>query len=192
LKSIPELKTKNLIISLLHPEDFKLLVNYESENRIHLSHWEPTRSAEYFSVEETQKRVERNIENFRLGSSISFVGFNQEQSKIICLCTFSNIVHGAFQACHLGYSISEKEQGKGLMFEMLQASIEYVFTELGLHRVMANHMPSNIRSERLLARLGFEREGIAKSYLKIAGLWQDHVLTSKINQSHTDSVRPQT
>ena len=184
MKSIPELKTENLIISLLNPEDFKLLVKYESENRIHLSQWEPTRSVEYFSLEETQKRVEINIENFQLGSSISLVGFNKEQSKIICLCTFSNIVHGVFQACNLGYSISEKNQGKGLMFEMLQASIGYVFSELNLHRIMANYVPSNIRSEKLLTGLGFEREGIAKSYLKIAGLWQDHVLTSKINPIH--------
>jgi ribosomal-protein-alanine N-acetyltransferase len=38
-----------------------------------------------------------------------------------------------------------------------------------------------VRSERLLARLGFEREGYAKAYLKIAGQWQDMVLNSLIN-----------
>ncbi len=55
-----------------------------------------------------------------------------------------------------------------------------------LHRVMANYVPSNIRSENLLNRLGFRKEGTAKSYLKIAGSWQDHVLTSKINLCETD------
>jgi ribosomal-protein-alanine N-acetyltransferase len=133
--------------------------------------------------EETKKRVELNFENFHLGSSISLVVFDKSQSEIICSCTFSNIVHGAFQACNLGYSISEKKQGAGLMFEMLQASIQYVFTEYNLHRVMANYIPSNIRSGKLLHKLGFQKEGLAKSYLKIAGSWQDHVLTSKINQS---------
>lgn len=51
---------------------------------------------------------------------------------------------------------------------------------------MANYTPSNIRSEKLLTKLGFEKEGLAKSYFKIAGSWQDHVLTSKINPSHID------
>jgi ribosomal-protein-alanine N-acetyltransferase len=44
---------------------------------------------------------------------------------------------------------------------------------------MANHVPRNERSARLLARLGFEREGYAKRYLQIAGTWEDHVLTAK-------------
>ena len=183
MKSIPELKTENLIVSLLNPEDFELLVKYESDNRVHFFQWEPTRIAEYFSLEETKKRVESNLENFQLGSSISLVGFNKDKSEIICLSTFTNIVHGAFQACNLGYSISEKEQGKGLMFEMLQVSIQHVFTEYNLHRIMANFIPSNTRSEKLLNRLGFQKEGLAKSYLKIAGSWQDHVLTSKLNPS---------
>jgi ribosomal-protein-alanine N-acetyltransferase len=45
---------------------------------------------------------------------------------------------------------------------------------------MANYMPRNDRSGRLLGRLGFEKEGYAKRYLKIEGLWEDHVLTAKI------------
>jgi ribosomal-protein-alanine N-acetyltransferase len=181
LKLIPELETENLIISVLKPDDFELFVKYNSDNRNHLSPWEPTRIPEYFGLEETKKRVEVSFKDFQLGTSISFVAFDKNKSEIICLCTFSNIVYGVFQACNLGYSISEKKQGLGLMYEMLQASIHYVFTEYNLHRIMANYIPSNIRSGKLLDKLGFQKEGIAKSYLKIAGTWQDHVLTSKIN-----------
>ncbi|MCJ8294623.1 MAG: GNAT family N-acetyltransferase [Colwellia sp.] len=184
--TIPELKTERLIVSVLTPDDYEFLVKYESDNSSHLSQWQPTRIAEYFGVEETQKRVKLNFKNFQLGSSISLVAFDKSKSEIICLCTFSNVVYGAFQACNLGYSISEKNQGKGLMFEMLQASILYVFTEYNLHRIMANYIPSNVRSETLLDKLGFQKEGLAKSYLKIDGTWQDHVLTSKINPSQID------
>jgi [ribosomal protein S5]-alanine N-acetyltransferase len=42
-------------------------------------------------------------------------------------------------------------------------------------------MPANTRSARLLERLGFEREGMARAYLKIADKWEDHVLTARIN-----------
>ncbi len=182
MRKIPEFKTENLIVSVLCPQDYKLLVRYENDNRSHLSPWEPARAEEYFSLEETQKRTMLNFDSFKLGSSISLVGFDKSKSEIICLCSFSNIIHGAFQACNLGYSISKKYQGKGLMFEMLQASMPYVFIEYNLHRVMANYIPSNVRSARLLNKLGFQKEGLAKSYLQIAGSWQDHVLTSKINQ----------
>jgi ribosomal-protein-alanine N-acetyltransferase len=183
LKLIPELNTENMIISVLEPIDFKLLVIYEYENRAHLSRWEPARELDYYSDAQTKKRVEISLESFKLGTLISLVGFNKDKSKIICVCTFSNIVYGAFQACNLGYSVSEQEQGKGFMFEMLQVSINYVLVEFKLHRIMANYILGNTRSERLLDRLGFEKEGLAKSYLKIAGSWQDHVLTSKISSS---------
>lgn len=178
---LPELETENLIISILTPADVELLVQYESVNRTHLSQWEPLRPAEYFSLEETKNRLEQSFKGFQSGVSIPFVAFDKNRTEIIGLCTFSNIVLGVLQACHLGYSVSENKQGKGLMFEMLQAAIEHVFTEYKLHRIMANYIPSNSRSENLLNKLGFQKEGLAKSYLKIAGTWQDHVLTSKIN-----------
>ncbi len=67
------------------------------------------------------------------------------------------------------------------MREILEAGINYAFEELKLHRIMANYIVENDRSGRLLASLGFETEGVAKSYLKINGRWQDHQLTSKLN-----------
>jgi ribosomal-protein-alanine N-acetyltransferase len=178
---IPEFETENLIVSVLLPQDYKLLAKYENDNRSHLSQWEPIRTEAYFCLEESKKRTMINFECFQLGTSISLVGFDKNKSEIICLSSFSNIVHGVFQACDLGYSISKGYEGKGLMFEMLQASIQYVFIEYNLHRVMANYIPSNVRSAKLLNKLGFQKEGLAQSYLKIAGSWQDHVLTSKIN-----------
>jgi ribosomal-protein-alanine N-acetyltransferase len=64
------------------------------------------------------------------------------------------------------------------MFEALQAGIAYAFDELGFHRVMANYMPVNERSGRLLRRLGFVVEGYARDFLLIDGQWRDHVLTA--------------
>lgn len=46
---------------------------------------------------------------------------------------------------------------------------------------MASHLPRNLRSAALLASLGFEREGYARSYLRIDGKWEDMILSSLIN-----------
>ncbi len=67
------------------------------------------------------------------------------------------------------------------MNKTLQITNRYCFEQLGLHRIMANHLPRNVRSERLLASLGFEREGYARAYLKIAGVWEDPILRTLIN-----------
>jgi ribosomal-protein-alanine N-acetyltransferase len=65
--------------------------------------------------------------------------------------------------------------------ESIASVVEYAFSELKLHRIMANYMPSNHRSAAVLRRCGFSVEGLARDYLRIHGEWHDHVLTSRIN-----------
>jgi ribosomal-protein-alanine N-acetyltransferase len=67
------------------------------------------------------------------------------------------------------------------MAEALRATNEFVFREMRLHRIMANYRPENVRSGKLLERLGFVREGLAKDYLFIDGAWRDHILTALVN-----------
>jgi [ribosomal protein S5]-alanine N-acetyltransferase len=47
---------------------------------------------------------------------------------------------------------------------------------LGLHRLEAACLPHNVASARVLEKAGFVREGRARRYLKINGVWQDHDL----------------
>jgi ribosomal-protein-alanine N-acetyltransferase len=67
------------------------------------------------------------------------------------------------------------------MTEALSISTKYIFQELNLHRIMANYMPHNRRSAKVLKRLGFVVEGYATDYLMINGQWEDHILTSLTN-----------
>ena len=52
--------------------------------------------------------------------------------------------------------------------------------------IMANHLAANYLSARLLQKLGFTRECVAKDYLKINGAWRDHVLNSLTNHDWTE------
>jgi len=67
------------------------------------------------------------------------------------------------------------------MTEGLAIAIDYVFQSMQLHRIMANYMPRNQRSAKLLKRLDFTVEGYARDYLMIQGQWEDHILTSRLN-----------
>ena len=53
--------------------------------------------------------------------------------------------------------------------------LSFAFETLGLNRVEAACLPHNAASRRLLIKLGFREEGLARRYLCIDGRWQDHV-----------------
>jgi len=84
----------------------------------------------------------------------------------------------------MGYSIAKHYEGKGFMQPLCEHAMDHAFNQLKLNRIMAHYMPGNRRSEKLLQRLGFEREGLARRYLCINGRWEDHVLTSCINPAN--------
>lgn len=173
---------EHITLVILTPEHAELVAAYYTANREHLEPWEPKRTANFYDLEEIRKRLTTSEENFRAGTAYNFALINNQTGQMIGMCNFSNIVRGVFQACHLGFAIAGSHQGKGIMYEALQAAIAYMFDTVGLHRIMANHLPHNERSAKLLRRLGFEKEGYAKSYLKIDGVWQDHVLNALVNK----------
>jgi ribosomal-protein-alanine N-acetyltransferase len=189
--TVPKILTERTALTLLPHYDFQLLIDYHERNCLHLSRWEPIREHDYFEEEQVRDRIQQSTDFFFAGGAVNFVARgNIEQDglvsadingQILGVCNFTNIVRGPLQACYLGYSIDKMLEGQGIMREILEAGIAYIFDEFKLHRIMANYIPNNERSGHLLRSLGFEEEGVAKSYLKVAGSWQDHVLTSKIN-----------
>lgn len=178
----PQFDTARLSIRHVQPADASTLQQYYLDNRTHLARWEPAKPKDFYTVEVTRARIATMQENFINDRGVHFIAFTDDKTQVLGVCNFTSITRGVFQACYLGFSIAEVHQAKGLMREFLQPCIHYMFTQKRLHRIMANHLPDNARSAKLLHSLGFAREGYAKAYLKIAGKWQDHVLRAKVNE----------
>ena len=177
------LHTERLKLTLPAPEAAGRLVSYFEGNREHLTPWEPPFPRGLFTTSFWQRRLSQNRQEYRAGSSARFVLLDREDPSgpIVGMANFTQFVRGAFMACTLGYSIDRDAQGKGLMFEALTEALRHVFEGLGMHRVMANYMPINERSGKLLRRLGFQVEGYARDYIYINGSWRDHILTARVN-----------
>ena len=151
--------------------------------------WEPTRDSSHFNPSSWNSRLHLMTELHRQGNAYHFLLLDSQENEVMGVANFSNVLRGAFHACYLGYSLGEKWQGQGLMYEALSQAIRYMQKHQGMHRIMANYMPHNLRSGNLLARLGFEREGYAKQYLQIDGQWRDHVLTA-LTDANWKPVKP--
>jgi ribosomal-protein-alanine N-acetyltransferase len=81
-----------------------------------------------------------------------------------------------YQSCSMSYWVSAADNGRGLATAAVRDMIRVAFAELGLHRIQAETLLHNVRSQRVLERNGFVRFGMAPAYLKIAGNWRDHFL----------------
>ncbi|MBM4357438.1 MAG: GNAT family N-acetyltransferase [Deltaproteobacteria bacterium] len=177
------LHTDRLILHLPGPEAASRMVHYYESNRAHLTPWEPPFPRGMFTNSFWQHRLSQNQQEYVGGQSMRLVlrRRTEPHGPIVGLANFTQFVRGAFMACTLGYSMDEDSQGQGLMAEALRRALAHVFGDLGMHRVMANYMPINERSGRLLKKLGFNVEGYARDYLYINGSWRDHILTSLVN-----------
>ena len=176
-----EISTDRLLLRLGEASDIPFILAYHRENEKFHAPFEPQKPQDFFHENRWAKQLETNHADFENGQSMRLWLFKRKEEKIAGSVNFTNVVRGPFQACNLGYGLDENEQGKGLMSEALKAAISFVFQEWRLHRIQANYLSHNRRSAKLLEKLGFEVEGLAKNYLLIAGKWRDHVLSSLTN-----------
>jgi ribosomal-protein-alanine N-acetyltransferase len=187
-ESIFTVTTERLVIRPLVPDDAARMVAFATTNREHLAPWEPLRTDYYFTVNYWLQEIAHAREEMLADRALRMIMLLRAhpEGAVIGRINYNNIVRGVFQATHLGYALDESSQGQGLMSEALAATNQLMFDTLGLHRIMANYMPNNARSGTLLERLGFEKEGLARQYLQIAGRWEDHILTSRLNPADSE------
>lgn len=162
--------------------DVPALVEYAIGEAGESARFAPRRPASHFTAAHWRKHVRVLEESRLLGRSVVFYLFTRERpARLVGHVGLGNVVRGVFQAAHLGYALRKDSEGRGLMTEALRAIIPWAFGTMRLHRLMANHLPSNRRSAKVLRRFRFRREGIVKEYLLIDGKWRDHVATSLVN-----------
>ncbi len=78
----------------------------------------------------------------------------------------------------IGYDLSPEAWGRGLMSRSARILVDWALAEGGFHRVEATVMVGNRRSERVLEKLGFEREGLMRGYKLVRGQFRDYSLWS--------------
>lgn len=173
----------DIILRTAEPMDGKLISEYFIANREHLKVWEPVREDAFFTESGWTHKLIKLNELHKMGLGYYMIILDRHSQQMLGTISFSNISRFPFHACSVGYSLGKEAQGKGVMTRALRMAVNYMFSIQNLHRIMAGYMPHNKRSEAVLERVGFSREGFAKDYLLINGQWEDHNLMSLINEN---------
>ena len=84
----------------------------------------------------------------------------------------------------IGYALSERYEGRGVMGDALALVLPELFLGAGLERLEARCSVENTASQRLLERLGFVREGLLRSYFELHGQRIDNYLYSLLRADY--------
>jgi [ribosomal protein S5]-alanine N-acetyltransferase len=167
---------------LITPDDAPVLAELARVNRDFLAPWEPARPEAHFTDAGQRVAIQSVLAEHAHGRNLPFV-IVDEADHVVGRVNLNNIVRGASQSASLGYWLDQASGGRGLATAAVRDITRLAFAELGLHRIQADTLVDNVPSQRVLARTGFVRMGLAPSYLKIAGRWQDCILHQLVNDA---------
>lgn len=175
--------TERLVLRQIAPDESEAVRAYGLRSREFHSPWDPVRPADFWERGVVSRRLVHELETAASDAGlVLYLSTTDEPSRVIGRIAFHNVVRGFSQSCTVGYGLAPEATGKGFMSEALGAAVDRIaFGEMGLHRVEAAVIPRNTRSLRVVERCGFEREGYSPRFLKIAGVWEDHVRFARIN-----------
>lgn len=159
-----------------HSGDYQAWAELRAESRAFLTPWEPTWSRDDLTRAAFRRRLKHYARDIREDLAYPFFIFRAVDEQLVGGITMSNVRRGVAQTCSIGYWIGRAHARQGHMTAALHALVPFAFDTLGLHRIEAACLPTNEASMGLLIKCGFEREGYARRYLRINGVWQDHVL----------------
>lgn len=170
---------------LRHPEagDYDAWATLRDESRAFLQPWEPSWAHDELTRSAYRRRLRTQADDIQAGIACPFHAFRKSDGALIGGITLRNIRRGAAQTGTLGYWMGEAFSGQGYMSEIVLRISGHGFHDLRLHRLEAACVPENAGSRRVLEKAGFTLEGRARSYLKINGMWRDHVLYGLVNPS---------
>ena len=179
-------ETERLRLRSLDSSFAARVMRYYESNAEYRADWAPVPDDDFLTEAHQHRLLEREAADRGAGTHLRawlFERDDRDLETVIGFASLSNIIRGAFQSCYLGYEMHVDHAGQGYMTEALRALVfEIAFGPLELHRVEANVMPRNSRSIRVLEKLGFIEEGLARDYLRINGRWEHHIHYVALNR----------
>lgn len=158
------------------PNDWTEWVKLRAESRDFLVPWEPTWPTDALTRAAFRRRLRRHAREARDDEGYAFFVFRRGDDALLGGVTLSNIRRGISRSCAVGYWTGKRHASQGYMGEALKAVIPFVFETLELRRLEAACLPDNEASKAVLRGTGFVQEGYAREYLRINGVWTDHLL----------------
>jgi ribosomal-protein-serine acetyltransferase len=149
-------------------------------SRWHLERWLPWVPFNS-TLEASQRYAEACAADWDAGRAVRFAirdkGSSRELWGVVGL---DSCVH-LHRSCELGYWLKREATGRGLMTEAARACADFAIQRMGVHRIRCAAATDNYQSLRVIARLGFRFEGIARQAEFVQNRWLDHAVFARLS-----------
>lgn len=129
-----------------------------------------------FDEQAAQDRMARQVEEMQ--AERAAYRLITSNARIIGECALTGIDSRILKTAEISYWLAEDATGKGLATEAVGLLLQHAFDGLNLERIELRAATTNTASIRLAERLGFVREGVARSAFVVRGERQDLVVYS--------------
>ncbi len=171
------LPTERLLLRDFEQEDWRAVQAYASRPEVYrFQPWGPS------TPDDAQEYVEQAIGQARTQP-------RTEYALAIVLKT-TNVVIGActlmiqsqqVRQGELGYFLHPDSWGHGYATEVAQRLLQFSFTSLSLHRIVATCDPRNTASVRVLEKVGMHYVGWLRDHMLLRDGWRDSLVYSVLN-----------
>lgn len=170
-------------LSLRPPQmsDYPEWARIREQSREHLRPWEPVWPLDDLARSGFRRRIKHYQQEALDDLGYAFLIFYKPANTLLGGISLSNVRRGVTQSAHLGYWLGLPFVGRGVMRKAVSLVTAHAFETLRLHRIEAATQPSNAASIRVLEHNAFRREGYARRFLKINGMWSDHILFARLS-----------
>lgn len=171
-----EYQEGNLYLTTLNSDCTNEILNFYKRNADYFEPYETDKPDNFYTKTFIKNLVDGEFNAFIKKQHARFYLFDANKSDSIIGCvSFSDIKHGSFKSCVIGYKIDHNFQRQGYGSKMLKMALKIMAEEFDMHRIEAYILPDNAASIGLAKKMSFIEEGIAHKYVLLNGKWTDHL-----------------
>lgn len=174
--------TERLSLKVLNNSYAEQSLKFYSEGKESFGKVEPPKPEGFYTLPYQSALLKNEYVSFHNGSYYRYYfTLHDDPDTIIGTASMSHIDRGIYRSCILGYKLLPEYQKQGYALEAMLKLLSVLLGDERFHRIEAFVLPDNRASINLLTRLGFEYEGIARSIIKLADGYKDHLRYVLIN-----------
>jgi len=185
-RGFPQLETDRLVLREMTLADAEFYFRHFNDEKVVLGSGFPGPE----TLEAAEKELELYcIRPFKVAKGIRWGIMWKGSSGLIGSCGFYGWSKTSRRA-EVGYDLDPAHWGKGLMREALRAALRYGFEVMALNRIQAIIDCENVRSIRLVQRLGFQQEGVLRQNSVFRGEFRDEACFSLLREERMNAGIP--